>query len=123
MIISSVMEGGANVIVEAVTCGVPVLASRIPGNVGMLGTEYDGYFALGDDEGLARLIDRVSREPDFLARLRRQCAARAPLFEPAREWADVNRLVDEALTRPLHAPGDDVLHQASGIRGISQERT
>jgi putative glycosyltransferase (TIGR04348 family) len=114
MIISSVMEGGANVIVEAVTCGVPVLASRIPGNLGMLGAEYDGYFALGDDEALARLMDRVSREPDFLARLRRQCAARAPLFDPARELADVNRLVDEALPRPLHAHGDDVLQQASG---------
>jgi putative glycosyltransferase (TIGR04348 family) len=114
MIISSVMEGGANVIVEAVTCGVPVLASRIPGNVGMLGADYDGYFALGDDEALAQLMHRASQEPDFLAHLRRQCAARAPLFEPAREWADVNRLVDEALTRPLHAHGDDVLHQASG---------
>lgn len=114
MIISSVMEGGANVIVEAVTCGVPVLASRISGNVGMLGADYDGYFALGDDEALARLMDRASREPDFLAHLRRQCAARAPLFEPARERADVNRLVDEALTRPLPAHGGDVLHRASG---------
>jgi putative glycosyltransferase (TIGR04348 family) len=114
MIISSVMEGGANVIVEAVTCGVPVLASRIPGNVGMLGADYEGYFALGDDEALARLMERASREGDFLARLRRQCAARAPLFEPAREWADVNRLVEEALTRPLHAHGEDVWHQGSG---------
>jgi glycosyltransferase involved in cell wall biosynthesis len=114
MIISSVMEGGANVIVEAVTCGVPVLASRIPGNLGMLGADYDGYFALGDDEALARLMDRASREPDFLARLRWQCAARAPLFEPAREWADVNRLVDEALTRPLRAHSEDGLHQACG---------
>jgi putative glycosyltransferase (TIGR04348 family) len=114
MIISSVMEGGANVIVEAVTCGVPVLASRIPGNLGMLGADYDGYFALGDDEALAQLMDRASQEPDFLARLRRQCAARAPLFEPAREWADVHRLMDEALARPMHAHGEDGLHQASG---------
>ena len=88
MVISSVMEGGANVIVEAVTCGVPVIASRISGNVGMLGADYAGYFAVGNDEELARLLDRVSRDGDFLAQLKAQCAARAPLFEPARERAD-----------------------------------
>lgn len=97
MVISSVMEGGANVIVEAVTCGVPVLASRIPGNVGMLGRDYSGYFPPGDDEALARLVERASREPDFLLRLRGQCALRAPLFEPARESREVNCLVDDAL--------------------------
>jgi putative glycosyltransferase (TIGR04348 family) len=121
MVISSAMEGGANVIVEAVTSGVPVLASRIPGNVGMLGAEYDGYFALGDDEALAQLMDRASREPDFLAHLRRQCAARALLFEPARERAEVNRLIDEALTQPLHAQGDDGLHEVLNLR-YSQRR-
>jgi putative glycosyltransferase (TIGR04348 family) len=111
MVISSVMEGGANVIVEAVTCGVPVLASRVPGNVGMLGPDYDGYFEAGDDEALARLMDRASREPEFLTRLRAQCAARAPLFEPARECTEVNRLVDEALSQQaLETHGDDVRH-------------
>ena len=108
MVISSVMEGGANVVVEAVVCKVPVLASRVQGNVGMLGPDYDGYFPAGDDEALARLIDRVSREPEFLIHLRRQCTARAPLFDPARESAEVNRLVDEALTRRgLGVHGDE----------------
>jgi glycosyltransferase involved in cell wall biosynthesis len=97
MVISSVMEGGANVIVEAVTCGVPVIASRMSGNVGMLGADYAGYFAVGNDEELARLLDRISRDDDFLAHLKAQCAARAPLFDPARERAEVNRLVDDAL--------------------------
>ena len=41
-------EGGANVIAEAVTAGTPVIASRIPGNVGMLGGRYAGYFEPGD---------------------------------------------------------------------------
>jgi putative glycosyltransferase (TIGR04348 family) len=111
MIISSVMEGGANVIVEAVTCGVPVLASRVSGNVGMLGSAYDGYFAPGDDEALAQLMDRASREPRFLAHLRAQCAERAPLFEPENERANVNRLVDDALSeRELHAHVEEVPH-------------
>ncbi len=97
MIVASVMEGGANVIIEAVNAGVPVLASRIPGNVGMLGREYRGYFTLGDHEELARLLDRASRDRAFLTELRQQCAQRAPLFEPAREQAAVIELVDDAL--------------------------
>jgi glycosyltransferase involved in cell wall biosynthesis len=43
MVISSRMEGGANVVCEALRIGVPVLASRISGNVGLLG-RISGYF-------------------------------------------------------------------------------
>src|SRR5437867_3187027 len=42
------IEGGANVVIEAVRSQVPVLASRIDGNVGLLGTGYEGYFPVGD---------------------------------------------------------------------------
>ena len=63
----------------------------------MLGADYAGYFAVGNDEELARLLDRMSRDGDFLAHLKAQCAARAPLFDPARERAHVIRLVDDAL--------------------------
>jgi putative glycosyltransferase (TIGR04348 family) len=97
MVIASSMEGGANVIIEAVTSGVPVLASRIDGNVGMLGQEYAGYFPLGDAVALARLIDRCARDADFDALLRRQCAARALLFAPHAEQAAVADLVDNLL--------------------------
>lgn len=97
MVISSVMEGGANVIIEAVTSGVPVLASQIPGNIGMLGRDYDGYFPPGDARQLAQLLERASRDADFLSRLRQQCARRAPLFAPAREQAEVIKLVADAL--------------------------
>src|SRR5688572_6489528 len=91
----SLAEGGANVIVEAVTCGTPVIASRIPGNVGMLGKRYAGYFETGDPEALAKLLMRALREPSFLARLRGGCAARRGLFSPAKEARAVRRLVAE----------------------------
>lgn len=97
LVVSSVMEGGANVIAEAVTCGVPVVATRIAGNMGMLGADYAGYFAPGDDRELARLLDRLCRDMTFLALLREQCARRAALFDPAREHAEVNRLIDDAV--------------------------
>ena len=98
MVIASRMEGGANVIIEAVTCGVPVLASDISGNRGMLGQDYAGYFPLGDAAALAALIARSIDDPAFLALLRRQCAARAALFTPAAEQAALRDLV-ENLTR------------------------
>ncbi len=97
MVIASRMEGGANVIIEAVTSGVPVLASNIPGNVGMLGEDYAGLFAPGDAQALARLIERSATDARFAARLRRQCAARAALFAPAAERARLLDLVDNLL--------------------------
>jgi putative glycosyltransferase (TIGR04348 family) len=100
MVIASRMEGGANVIIEAVTSGVPVLASRVAGNVGMLGDDYAGYFAPGDAAALAALVDRSARDVGFVMRLRRQCAARARLFAPGAERARLLDLVDNLLFRP-----------------------
>lgn len=93
LVISSVMEGGANVIIEAVTAGTPVLASDIPGNRGMLGEDYFGYFSCGDATRLAALLGRAAGDPDYYAALARQCAMRAPLFDPAREAAAVQALL------------------------------
>ena len=89
----SKMEGGAQVILEAVQSGTPVLASHIDGNVGMLGPHYAGYFALGDDAALAELLQRCRDDADFLPLLRQQCAARAALFEPQREQTLLRALV------------------------------
>jgi len=97
MAITSHMEGGANVIIEAICSGVPVLASDISGNRGMLGDGYAGYFPPGDAAALARLIDRALAEPDFHALLCAQCDARAPLFAPAAEQAALLELVDNLL--------------------------
>ena len=92
---SSRMEGGANTIVEAVSAGVPVLASNISGNIGMLGEDYSGYYPLADSQALARLMRRAETEPDYYAELAAQCAARAPLFEPHCERVAVQNLIKE----------------------------
>jgi putative glycosyltransferase (TIGR04348 family) len=97
MAICSRMEGGANVIIEAVTSGVPVLASDISGNRGMLGDDYLGYFALGDARALAALVDRSINDPAWYAALQAQCAARARLFTPEAEQAALLDLVDNLL--------------------------
>lgn len=89
----SVMEGGANVIVEAITSGTPVVASRVSGNVGMLGGPYPGYFESGDAEGLACLLATLLERRGGLASLRRACEARRPLFTPAGEQRAIRQLV------------------------------
>src|SRR5512134_2521236 len=91
LVVSSVMEGGANVVCEAARIGVPVLASRVPGNVGMLGRDYPGYFPLYDDKGLARLIERCRTDAGFYRKLRSALHRRRRLFAPSAEGAAVRR--------------------------------
>ena len=95
MVISSRMEGGANVVTEALAAGVPVIASRIPGNVGMLGSAYAGYYPYGDERALARILWRAESDPAFYARLERQCAARRKLTDRAREKSALRQLLRE----------------------------
>jgi putative glycosyltransferase (TIGR04348 family) len=99
LVVSSRMEGGANVIAEAARIGTPVLASSVPGNVGMLGRGYPGYFPFGDERSLARLMARAQREPGYYRRLRRALAARRARFAPAAERAALTQAL-RGLTRP-----------------------
>jgi putative glycosyltransferase (TIGR04348 family) len=106
---TSRMEGGAHVIMEAVCSGTPVLASRVPGNVGMLGAGYAGYFEHDDAAGLAGLLRRCAgpaekpghSEPAvYLRQLRDQCALRAALFDPAAEQHSLRCLIQEIQENP-----------------------
>jgi putative glycosyltransferase (TIGR04348 family) len=97
---TSRMEGGAHVVMEAVRSGTPVLASRIDGNVGMLGNDYAGYFDWDHAEQLVTLLRRCHHEPAFYAQLQAQCAARAPLFALETERLAVQRLVTELTAAP-----------------------
>jgi putative glycosyltransferase (TIGR04348 family) len=91
------LEGGAHVVIEAIVSGTPVLASRIDGNVGLLGADYAGCFEPGDAAGLAALIERARDDALMLPALAAQCALRAPLFAPGRERAALNELTRELL--------------------------
>jgi putative glycosyltransferase (TIGR04348 family) len=85
LIVSSAMEGGANVISEAARIGTPVLASRVSGNVGMLGRDYPGYYPLFDEEALGGLIGKSMTSRKYYRSLKQALAARRPLFAPAAE--------------------------------------
>jgi putative glycosyltransferase (TIGR04348 family) len=85
MVMSSVMEGGANVVSEAVAAGLPIIASHIDGNVGLLGEDYEGYYPAQDTESLSALLYRAETDPRYLKKLSAQVRKLQPLFKANKE--------------------------------------
>ncbi len=98
MVISSNQEGGANVVSEAIVSGVPIIASDIDGNVGLLGEGYPGYFLVEDERALSRVLWRAETDPAFLPLLADHIDELKPLFSAEKESAELLRVVD-AVTR------------------------
>ncbi|MDO9013951.1 MAG: selenoneine biosynthesis selenosugar synthase SenB [Polynucleobacter sp.] len=93
MVISSRMEGGAHVVSEAIALGIPVIASDIPGNRGLLGEDYPAYYPVGDEAALATLLYRAENTPTFYASLQKHIEFRRELITPAREKRSIQELV------------------------------
>lgn len=92
LVLTSRLEGGANVVSEAIVCGVPVVSTRIEGSIGMLGDDYPGLFPVGDEVALAGLLERAERDGAFYAELQRRVRELQPLYRPEREraaWAEL----------------------------------
>ena len=98
MVISSNQEGGANVVSEAIVAGVPVIASRIPGNMGVLGSDYPGYYPVSDKAALASLLLRAETEPAFLNRLAAHGRKIRKDFLPNREAAKWKKIIKTAMS-------------------------
>ncbi|MFP6675472.1 MAG: selenoneine biosynthesis selenosugar synthase SenB [Pirellulaceae bacterium] len=95
LVLSSKMEGGANVVSEAIVASVPVLSTRVSGSIGLLGDEYGGYFDVGDTIGLKQLLTRAETDADYYRTLSSWCEKRKPLFAPEREKATWKKLLQE----------------------------
>ena len=91
------IEGGAHVVIEAVRSGTPVLASRIDGNLGLLGEGYPGTFEVGAGDELATHLARCRDDPAWLRALQVACARRSARFEPAREAQALGQVVERLL--------------------------
>ena len=98
MVISSIMEGGANVVSEAVVAGVPILASKIDGNVGLLGEDFPGYYEAKDTQALLKLLQRCENETGFLQLLLEHGGRCKHLFDPAREQGQWQQLLQKIST-------------------------
>ena len=95
LVLSSRIESGANVVSEAAVDYVPMLLTRIPGNVGLLGEDYPGYFEPGDTKGLADLLLRAETDEDFYQELKTRAALLARNFRPEKEVKDWEKLIRE----------------------------
>jgi putative glycosyltransferase (TIGR04348 family) len=87
MVISSLQEGGANVVSEALVADVPIIASDISGNIGLLGSDFGGYFRVGDEVSLAERIRQAEVDKKFIKSLEKQGRALAPMFTQEQELA------------------------------------
>ena len=99
MVISSNQEGGANVVSEAIVAGVPIIASDIAGNTGLLGADYPGYYPVGDENALADLLHRAETDTGWLSSLAEHCRKMASLFTPVAEADAWGALVDSVCRR------------------------
>ncbi len=95
MVLSSKMEGGANVISEACVAGMPALASNIDGSIGLLGKNYPGYYPYGDTKALRSLLLKAENDQSFLNKLTKACKSKAPLFTYAKEKNNLKKLLNE----------------------------
>lgn len=98
LVLTSIMEGGANVISEALAAGVPILSSRIPGSIGLLGADFPGYFAPQDTRALATLLELAETDAGFYRTLKEWCGEQAPLVSRAKEsqaWKSLLRELRE----------------------------
>jgi glycosyltransferase involved in cell wall biosynthesis len=92
LVLTSKMEGGANVVSEALACGVPVISSLISGSIGMLGKDYPGYFPVGDTRALTELLMRAEDDRSFYDALLTACRKQAWIVDPELEkqsWRDL----------------------------------
>lgn len=95
LVLTSQFEGGANVISEAIALSVPVISSLIPGSVGILGTDYPGYFPVGDSAALQEQLQRAESDNGFYRDLQRWVARLQPLVSAARERETWGSLLNE----------------------------
>jgi hypothetical protein len=98
------MEGGAHVVIEALTSGTPVLASRIPGNLGLLGADYTVASSGAMSMAWSPCSQQARDDAAMLPALQRQCAAARPLFHPDHERQTLLRLLAALQSTPHGDP-------------------
>jgi glycosyltransferase involved in cell wall biosynthesis len=76
-VLPSVWEGQALILQEALRAGVPIVATRVGGNSGLLGEDAAILVPGGDAHALAEAVRAVLGDPALAARLRAAAAARA----------------------------------------------
>ncbi|HKW33438.1 MAG TPA: selenoneine biosynthesis selenosugar synthase SenB [Candidatus Acidoferrum sp.] len=97
LVLTSHIEGGANVVSEAIAVGTPVISSLIQGSVGILGADYPGYFPVGDSGALRGQLLRSESGNGFYQELLQSLVKLQPLVSVARERESWEILLNELI--------------------------
>jgi len=98
LVMSSFLEGGANVVSEAVVSGIPVLGTDIPCMRGLLGDDYPGLFPVGDSHRLAELLYQAEVDCLYYDELVARCRRESYKFDPARERGSLEILIERVFS-------------------------
>jgi putative glycosyltransferase (TIGR04348 family) len=94
LVMSSLFEGGANVVSEAIVSGIPVIGTDIPCMQGLLGDDYPGLFPVGDSHRLAELLYRAEMDCRFYNELAERCRQESYKFDPVHERESLRKLAE-----------------------------
>jgi glycosyltransferase involved in cell wall biosynthesis len=94
-------EGSSNAICEAIALRTPVIASAIPGNIGVLGSEYPGLFRPDDAESLAAILDKFSDSGEFRNELKQHCDRLKTVFSVEQEKKAWSALIKQISSEKL----------------------
>lgn len=90
LVLPSLSEGRPNVIGEAMAAGIPVLASRIPGNTELIQEGVSGlFFAPKNSRDLAHALETLACQPALRQRMGKQ--ARSFILSQRLSWEDCAR--------------------------------
>ena len=101
-VLNSSYEGLSHLLIEALTLGVPIIATRVGGNPEVITVEQDGLLVSeGDTPALARALARVLVDTELRARLGARAKESAKRFSTEAMLSAVSQLMLDVV-RPTH---------------------
>jgi glycosyltransferase involved in cell wall biosynthesis len=111
LVLPSFAEGMANVVLEAMASGLPVIASDVYGNRDLVVTGESGILvAPGDANAIARAIGRLARDKDLLSAMATGGRQRALTYS----WQSVAERYERALLAAVRVGTSETGYRTSG---------
>lgn len=92
-VLASRAEGRPNVVVEALAAGLPVISTDLPGVIGLVDSDANGWLVpIGDATALAAVLDEASTDLDKCERF--AAAARSGIASVSHDWVTTGASYD-----------------------------
>jgi glycosyltransferase involved in cell wall biosynthesis len=96
-VLTSTYEGFGNVLIEAMACGVPVVATRSPGTTEIISDGTNGLLVDHDATAVATAIERLLRDGDLSRRIVSQARAGVEHYAVPRVAARYDQMFQELM--------------------------